>query len=336
MATQQNRTGGNGGRSDEFLRAHRLLETKDLDRAREFVSGIWERHSSVILRGRTYSILWNEAQLNKASVSCFESPTRIRVECAPLTDFYRVMLHETGGMTHWVNGYKTVATPATSAIHAPGQELRLDPEPYRALMLSFEGATVRDALTERLGWVPSSEQLARELVLDSPAGASLRTLLRWTATELDQPGRGVLASAAAVDNLEGTLLTLFLDCLINPFDKPKRRIEEATVARVNRVEDWIDAHLGDAIRIDDLARVANASVRALENAFRRYRDCTPMEAVTRRRLVWVREMLLRAPPGATVTSVATEAGFFHLGRFAALYREAFGESPSATLRSLRQ
>ncbi|MFD8458408.1 helix-turn-helix domain-containing protein [Streptomyces antimycoticus] len=35
---------------------------------------------------------------------------------------------------------------------------------------------------------------------------------------------------------------------------------------------------------------------------------------------------------ATVTEIATRWGFFHPARFAALYRETYGRSPSATLR----
>ena len=47
----------------------------------------------------------------------------------------------------------------------------------------------------------------------------------------------------------------------------------------------------------------------------------------------VRAALLMAGIGATVGDIARAHGFIQLGRFAARYRELFGELPSETLRS---
>ncbi|MBV8576071.1 MAG: helix-turn-helix domain-containing protein, partial [Acetobacteraceae bacterium] len=44
-----------------------------------------------------------------------------------------------------------------------------------------------------------------------------------------------------------------------------------------------------------------------------------------------RRALRAAGPTATVTEIATRHGFWHFGRFAGVYRSAFGEAPSATL-----
>src|SRR4029078_5881038 len=72
--------------------------------------------------------------------------------------------------------------------------------------------------------------------------------------------------------------------------------------------------------------------RTLHKRFRRFLSCTPMEFLRDLRLDRVRQDLLEASPGANITEVAMRWGLTHLGRFAARYRERYGESPSATLR----
>jgi transcriptional regulator GlxA family with amidase domain len=88
--------------------------------------------------------------------------------------------------------------------------------------------------------------------------------------------------------------------------------------------------------VTELARVANMSVRSLQEGFRRHVGTAPMTYLQRVRLGRAHEALRRADPvRVTVAAVAHRWGFAHLGRFASAYRSQFGESPSETLRSPR-
>lgn len=78
------------------------------------------------------------------------------------------------------------------------------------------------------------------------------------------------------------------------------------------------------------------SERSLQYAFRTYVDMSPLAYLRFCRLSRVRTMLKRAEPKTTtVTAIAMSFGFFHLGRFALDYKQAFAESPSVTLASYR-
>ena len=48
-----------------------------------------------------------------------------------------------------------------------------------------------------------------------------------------------------------------------------------------------------------------------------------------------RELMSAERDQTTVTVVALQYGFYHLGRFAGAYRETFGELPSETLKHPR-
>ncbi len=85
-----------------------------------------------------------------------------------------------------------------------------------------------------------------------------------------------------------------------------------------------------------LAQEVHLSVRALQYGFKRDFDLPPMAYLKRVRLRRAHAALMASSPEiTTVSAVALECGFFHLSRFAATYRQAFGEPPSRTLRRQR-
>ncbi|MGB3444361.1 MAG: helix-turn-helix transcriptional regulator [Actinophytocola sp.] len=96
---------------------------------------------------------------------------------------------------------------------------------------------------------------------------------------------------------------------------------------------FIDDNAAEDISVADIAATANVTIRALQHAFRRHRDTTPMGYVRLVRLRQAHRELLATDPagGMTVTRIAARWGFFHPGRFARYYREIHGCSPYQTL-----
>ena len=102
---------------------------------------------------------------------------------------------------------------------------------------------------------------------------------------------------------------------------------------VERAEAFFSARTGEPVSIVQLCRVLGVSERSLRNAFYTVRGMSPKRYAVRARLAEVRQALTVANgTRGAVTAIATDYGFFELGRFASRYKAVFGESPSATLR----
>ena len=103
---------------------------------------------------------------------------------------------------------------------------------------------------------------------------------------------------------------------------------------VDRIEKFLREHFDEPIQLAQLCDAAGVSERSLRNACHAVCGTSPKRYLTRRRMEAVRVALAAAHPGqSTVTRIATDYGFFELGRFAATYASLFGERPSQTLRS---
>ncbi|HEY7443057.1 MAG TPA: helix-turn-helix domain-containing protein [Vicinamibacterales bacterium] len=170
-----------------------------------------------------------------------------------------------------------------------------------------------------------------------PDGA--RRLFDWgkrlTTTAARQPvifNEGKRARRAASVELLETLLPVIAGAeQLEPTRSDRTRQAHSDIVRI--AEAHALSHVDEHVSLSDLCRVAGASERSLEYAFREVMGLTPVAYLIRLRLHRVRQGLLAGTHGTTtVTAEAVNWGFWHFGEFSRAYTHCFGELPSDTLR----
>jgi AraC-like DNA-binding protein len=102
---------------------------------------------------------------------------------------------------------------------------------------------------------------------------------------------------------------------------------------LEHIQAYIDAHLSHKLDSPALAEQGCMSLRALYSLFERELGMTPMQYVRQRKLARIHACLIDpACVVRSVTELAMDHGFVHLGRFAQSYQRQFAELPSTTFK----
>ena len=113
----------------------------------------------------------------------------------------------------------------------------------------------------------------------------------------------------------------------------RRRLFVNSRRIVRRANEYLHAHEHRPVRLLELCRHLGVSERQLNRAYHDVLDLPPGVYMRRWRLCQVRHMLLTNTKNAdmSVADAGLHFGFWELGRFAAQYKQLFGEHPSQTL-----
>jgi AraC-like DNA-binding protein len=160
---------------------------------------------------------------------------------------------------------------------------------------------------------------------------ALGSYLRFLGSELNDP-RSIIHSAAAQRASSALLRELFAATVSQATRPPDDVGAKAGFGYVRRAEEIMHARLAEPLTIPQIAAEVGVGKRALQAAFAEHRNASPRAVLNGMRLDAARNALMSARPMDTVTTVALDSGFAHLGRFARAYAERFGERPSETLR----
>jgi AraC-like DNA-binding protein len=143
----------------------------------------------------------------------------------------------------------------------------------------------------------------------------------------------ILALSEVSRALEQQLIHLMIRCLTETETSKMSTGVLRHEIIVARFEEFLEANPDQPMYLMEICAGIGVAERTLRVACEEHLGMGPIRYLSLRRMHLVRRALLRADPStATVTRVATDHGFWELGRFSVAYRALFGESPSESLR----
>lgn len=318
------------------LSRYKIAATRRADEAASFISSTYCGHQ-IRFPDRTASLRFRlcEAPLARISVGALSFDAEIGYDLGETEIFYLVQLAASGTI-RYVNGNELcVVTPRQGMVTSPTRPLSIYYGPSSCGLI----VKIRRHALERHLQVLTGAPLTAPLTFDPRFGPQFgdryRRVLRFLLDDLEA-GSSLGDHPVLVTNVEDTLMTALLVGQPHNYSRQfEAKPPDVAPRQLRVVEDYIRAHAAEPLSIDDLVRYSGISGRSLFRAFRSYRRTSPMAFVRAVRLDDARARLLAAAPGASVTEIALDCGFEHLGRFSREYARRFAEAPSETLRRVR-
>lgn len=142
----------------------------------------------------------------------------------------------------------------------------------------------------------------------------------------------ILAKPEVARAIEEALVEAMVLCLAAGQRDDVRNVHRHRARVMRRLEDTLIAKSGETLYMAELCAAVGATYWTLRDCCLEYLGMSPKRYLWMRRMNLARLALWSADPEkTTVTEIATNYGFWELGRFSVAYRSLFGESPSAAL-----
>jgi AraC-like DNA-binding protein len=190
-----------------------------------------------------------------------------------------------------------------------------------------ELAVAAEAVVGRELTAPASNRLIR------PSPSLMTRLLRLheAAGHLAETAPDILAHPEVARVIKQELVRMMVTCLTDPAAVETRGPSQQAIIR--RFQQILEARENEPLYMTEVCAAVGVSERTLRQRCEEHLRISPHRYLWLRRMHQARRALTAADAETkTVTEIATNHGFWELGRFAVAYRQLFGEAPSTTLR----
>ncbi|MBE1283992.1 MAG: helix-turn-helix domain-containing protein [Rhodobacteraceae bacterium] len=316
------------------LAAYRQFQTDDLDEARDLVARNFCGHRLERQSVRDdFDACQHRAEGQGLSYNYIRYGADVEIEPGELGSFYLIQI-PIAGHAEIRNGIDVVET-------GTGVASVLNPHRHTAMrwhagceqvLLQIDRDRLHD-VAERIACTSLQSPVRFQAQIDCRS-EEMRGWLRKFRSAVSAVDKGGLlrsenrlSQAVVEDELIAGFLYSQPSNIAPLLDQPRLT---APSPYVKRAQQFMRAHLEDAVTITDVAGAVGTSPRNLQLAFRECLEMTPLEYLRLLRLNRARFLLQEAPPHETIAQIAGESGFGHLSRFSAQYTARFGETPSQT------
>jgi AraC-like DNA-binding protein len=185
------------------------------------------------------------------------------------------------------------------------------------------------AISGRELTVPSRSRIVRP----SPPHMSRLLSLHDQAGLLARTSPDIFAHPEAARALEQALVHAMIDCLTDHMPVEDQVGTHTHMTIMARLEEFLAVNQDQPVYLAEICAATGASERTLRICCHKYLGMGAIRYLWLRRMHMARRALTRASAvTSSVTEIATDCGFWELGRFSVGYRTLFGESPSVSLR----
>ncbi|MEA5454205.1 AraC family transcriptional regulator [Sinomonas sp. JGH33] len=339
-------------RPDQVLDRRSTLSTVDADEAQKTIEDLFCAHRLTPLDpGGRVDLTLRSATTASVGVHLLDYGADVRISPRALENFFLVQMPLQGRATMDC-GNETIKSDARLATLPPiDRDFSMVWEAGTPQLILYASLPAMEEAARRLfgAELAAGLRLGHSLDLKSPSG---QALLR-AAFELHDALNSADSAAApyALKLLEEAVLQRWLLAVPNNVSLALGQWDggqattaagsgtntassAATARLVKRFTELLERHSAEDVMVSELAEALGVPLRTLQAAVSAETGSTPMALLRTSRLLRARRMLQECEPNEqSVTMIAQDCGFAHLGRFAQAYYAAFGELPSATLRS---
>lgn len=317
------------------MSASRVFETRSVSAAQHYMSGIFRSHDLSVSPSRASLQMRHEAiRSGRASLHWLKYGAPVSMSAPEMNRFYLFQFVLAGACEIRHRGQSAAVRKAHSYVVDPSGPLaKTWDRDCEQLIVKVDRHLFEGFASRELGIDVNGRFNFDFDVLPVAAGPRCIIEIANTIRSDARLALNCLSHTRVSGHLDVAMMALLLASFPHRYRDVYDRSSQACAPHyVHRAENYIRAHLRDAISIDDLVAVTNVSVRSLFNGFRQFRNQTPMGYLKALRLDLARDELMSAHPyEMSVTAVALSCGFTHMSKFSQDFTVRFGERPSALL-----